>query len=579
MSNSKVVNSKHNIQTKAATATERKKKHRHDVISIIPCLIKNYFVVLLLDNGIRCFATNKKSLKLTQNVYSIPQFVFFFLLNIIKPIHSFKHFKIMQLSRQIQFAAAFLAAASSVSARAIPSEEVKGLPATVDIRGRTYEFVGGDMIVDKGPVGVVAAPPVKGIKGLSNSGIDLQNSNRWTNFEVVYEIDWSLSNDAINNLAAAIVAIEADTCIRFRECSGNDCSIPYVDVRDDGNGFCYSEVGVNPSGQVNVLNLGVGCSIGTAIHEILHTLGIRHEHSRSDRDNFVTIHYQNIISGRESNFDISGVQTIGPYDYESIMHYGSTAFSSNGMVTVEAPPPFDTLIGQNIGLSVGDIAAIDRIYGIVPGPFDTSFDVEIRCNDFWELELHVVNYNPNNVNGDAYNQFNLYDYTTGSEQYLGYITEGHFPNELEAGHVYYVKHGVWNCKTSWQESRIYSISVKPSDVTQCTPSIQCSGELFVVEQQLCYSSCGIDKKTGDNMIMSRFGVSASPQKCHNGIIKVDYLNTNSWPTNTHTATTYPWTNIYCTAGAYNMVATIYFKDGPIVTRSYYSPECEDENGH
>ena len=81
MSNSKVVNSKHNIQTKAATATERKKKHRHDVISIIPCLRKHYFVVLLLDNGIRCFATNKKSLKLTQNVYSIPQFVFFFLFN------------------------------------------------------------------------------------------------------------------------------------------------------------------------------------------------------------------------------------------------------------------------------------------------------------------------------------------------------------------------------------------------------------------------------------------------------------------------------------------------------------------
>jgi hypothetical protein len=38
------------------------------------------------------------------------------------------------------------------------------------------------------------------------------------------------------------------------------------------------------------------------IHELLHAVGIAHEQTRPDRDNFVTINYNNIQSGTESNF-------------------------------------------------------------------------------------------------------------------------------------------------------------------------------------------------------------------------------------------------------------------------------------
>eukprot|EP01060_Flectonema_neradi_P035945 TRINITY_DN674_c0_g1_i9.p1 TRINITY_DN674_c0_g1~~TRINITY_DN674_c0_g1_i9.p1 ORF type:complete len:502 (+),score=114.65 TRINITY_DN674_c0_g1_i9:71-1576(+) len=484
------------------------------------------------------------------------------------------------MSRQVQFAtAALLTAAMSASAADVPSTPPNleaQMSGTIDVRGRTYSIEGGDILIDNGPVEAVETPPVKGVRSLGNSDIGAQGSTRWPNLEVVYEIHWSLSNGAIDNLRAAIAAIETETCIRFRECSGSNCVLPYALVSDDGTARCYSESGVNQQGQVNVLNIGHGCSVGTAIHELLHTLGILHEQSRSDRDSFVTINTANIQQGMEPQFAIRGQEDVGPYDYGSIMHYGPTFFSNNGQNTIQAPSPWDTVIGQRNALSAGDIATIDHIYGILPGPFDTSFTVEIRCNDFWEHELHVLNFNPNNVNGDAYNQFNLYDYTTGTEVYLGYIRDGHFPTPLEVGHVYYVKHGVWNCKTSWQESRIYGISVKPSDVVACTPSIQCSGELTVVEIQKCVTSCGIDKKTGDHMIMSYFGLSVSPQKCHNGIVKVEYLNTDNWPVNLFTTHFFPWRNIYCTAGAYNMVATIYFKDGPTATRSLYSQECDDD---
>ena len=61
------------------------------------------------------------------------------------------------------------------------------------------------------------------------------------------------------------------------------------------------------------------------IHELAHAQGILHEQSRTDRDQYVSIQWNNIISGMERNFKKHAyAQTAGvPYDYDSIMHYGS----------------------------------------------------------------------------------------------------------------------------------------------------------------------------------------------------------------------------------------------------------------
>ena len=60
---------------------------------------------------------------------------------------------------------------------------------------------------------------------------------------------------------------------------------------------------------------------GVIQHEIMHALGFYHEQNRPDRDDHVTINYDNIQAGRESNFAISSnVDTLGsPYDYGSVM--------------------------------------------------------------------------------------------------------------------------------------------------------------------------------------------------------------------------------------------------------------------
>ena len=50
------------------------------------------------------------------------------------------------------------------------------------------------------------------------------------------------------------------------------------------------------------------------------------------------------------------------YDYGSIMHYGSTAFSRNGQPTITAKRRGVTL-GQRRGLSASDVKQVQLLYG------------------------------------------------------------------------------------------------------------------------------------------------------------------------------------------------------------------------
>ncbi|CAK5034437.1 unnamed protein product [Meloidogyne enterolobii] len=66
---------------------------------------------------------------------------------------------------------------------------------------------------------------------------------------------------------------------------------------------CYSQVG--KTGGKQELSLGQGCLFNeTIIHELMHSLGFWHEHSRADRDNHIIIRWENILPGLDSQFDI-----------------------------------------------------------------------------------------------------------------------------------------------------------------------------------------------------------------------------------------------------------------------------------
>ncbi|NXK10770.1 MEP1B protein, partial [Herpetotheres cachinnans] len=204
---------------------------------------------------------------------------------------------------------------------------------------------------------------------------------RWPHV-IPYVLDDSLEMNAKGLILKAFEQYRLKTCIDFKPWEGEK---NYIFVFK-GTG-CWSLVGNHQQG-LQQLSIGANCDrIASIQHEFLHALGFWHEQSRSDRDDYVSIIWDRIQSGKEHNFEkhddkISDSLNV-PYDYTSVMHYSQNAFRNGTEPTIVTNiPDFMGVIGQRMDLSAYDIQKLNRLYNCSSSLsfMDTcSFELENIC--------------------------------------------------------------------------------------------------------------------------------------------------------------------------------------------------------
>jgi astacin len=220
----------------------------------------------------------------------------------------------------------------------------------------------------------------------------------WAENKVPYCFDSAIDPAAKAAFQAAVDEFHKYVpCLRFEEVAveaAEKCTAsgPAVYVLSSKPG-CFSYVGpVNFAGASQLLNLGTGCAFhGIAVHEIGHAVGMGHEHSRPDRDTHIKVHDDNVRDGQIAQFNIDDKSSVKEaYCYDSVMHYGATAFGKNqqlddgtytSMQTIEVKS--GAQIGQRMGLAACDIVQLRNMYEC-PGTFQLPQVEELEVSGVCE---------------------------------------------------------------------------------------------------------------------------------------------------------------------------------------------------
>jgi hypothetical protein len=191
----------------------------------------------------------------------------------------------------------------------------------------------------------------------------------WPKVGSVYQVPYVITSDGGDaNLMPAISQFNS-TFTGLIQWVPRTSETNYVNIdlnSGDFTGECEATEGDANIGSQPMTGSGA-CTLATLLHEMGHEIGLYHEQSRSDRDTFVTVNYQNLIKGSRFNFDIiqDNVQNLTLYDYASVMEYPAFSFTRNGGPAIESIPPGMPL-SNSAGYSAADIEGIERLYGAPP---------------------------------------------------------------------------------------------------------------------------------------------------------------------------------------------------------------------
>jgi hypothetical protein len=236
----------------------------------------------------------------------------------------------------------------------VPFREVDGLAVTEGdiILGTITDLRNPDPnVLEQNEDQRVRTPEINISEGLILQG----NRYRWPNKTMPYEIDSNLPNQS--RIQQAMEHITSKTGFKFVRRTNQDDYVYFQWHPSNAN----SQLGKR--GRKQIINLADWAKVGNTIHEILHAMGVYHEAGRSDRDNYIRIHWTNLADGWASQYAKPlGALSIATYDYCSIMHYSPTGGAKHGLQAFTVLKQTSCNVGQRQGLSTKDIETIKTMY-------------------------------------------------------------------------------------------------------------------------------------------------------------------------------------------------------------------------